>query len=149
MTAEISFQFFKVNLTTWFSMKSLKEQLQYLPDCLPACLVANSVTSWPLISLFMTFLTTSPFFSLLFHSDFSPCQSSPCIRGGKCNVESDAYSCDCLPFYSGRNCDGKYKTRHFSLNRAKVAPGRASGELERKWKECGREIFSAFNQTQN
>ena len=56
----------------------------------------------------MKFLTTEPFF-VSFHLDISPCQSSPCIRGGKCNVQSDGYSCDCLLFYSGRHCEGKYK----------------------------------------
>ena len=53
-------------------------------------------------------LTTGPFF-VSFHSDISPCQSSPCIRGGTCNVESNGYSCDCPPFNSGRHYEGKYK----------------------------------------
>ena len=44
--------------------------------------------------------------SFPFRSDFSPCQSSPCVNGGTCNVDSDGYSCDCLPFHSGRHCEG-------------------------------------------
>jgi Notch-like protein len=33
------------------------------------------------------------------------CAASPCENGGKCTGgENDAYSCECLPGYSGRNC---------------------------------------------
>ena len=77
----------------------------------------------------MKFLTTEPFF-VSFHPDISPCQSSPCIRGGTCNVESDGYSCDCPPFYSGRHCEGKYKKSqalYYSLNNTCVL-GRERGE---------------------
>ena len=68
-------------------------------------------------------------FYLSFFSDVSPCQSSPC-RGGTCNVESDGYSCDCLLFYSGRRCEGKYKKSqalYYSLNNTCV-PGRQRGK---------------------
>lgn len=35
-----------------------------------------------------------------------PCSSFPCLYGSKCKtVSTQSYTCQCLPGYSGQNCE--------------------------------------------
>lgn len=37
--------------------------------------------------------------------DIDECGSNPCQHGGMCNDHLNAYSCECLPGYTGANCE--------------------------------------------
>ena len=38
-------------------------------------------------------------------TDIDECASSPCQNGGTCNDNINSYTCDCIPGYSGSNCE--------------------------------------------
>ena len=35
---------------------------------------------------------------------FNPCANNPCLNGGNCLISASTYCCNCLPGYSGSNC---------------------------------------------
>ena len=41
----------------------------------------------------------------LFHLVLDMCQSQPCQNGGTCVDNINSYTCNCLPDYTGPNCD--------------------------------------------
>ena len=37
--------------------------------------------------------------------DIDECASSPCQNGGTCNDAVNSYTCQCVPGYTGSNCE--------------------------------------------
>ena len=55
-----------------------------------------------------TLTTPSPF--LL---DIDECDNDPCEHGGTCVDKVNSYSCNCLPGYTGAECqEGEYPFQH-------------------------------------
>ena len=47
--------------------------------------------------------------SFYIHADINECSSNPCVNGGTCVDQVNAYVCNCTPGYAGVNCQtGKY-----------------------------------------
>ena len=49
--------------------------------------------------------TLISFYRFQFVLDIDECQSQPCQNGGTCVGDIDSYNCNCLQFYTGRNCE--------------------------------------------
>ena len=42
-------------------------------------------------------------------SDTNACSNNECTNGGLCQKKNNTYLCQCLPGFTGRNCEGKFQ----------------------------------------
>ena len=47
--------------------------------------------------------------------DINYCESNPCRNGGTCIEEVDSYNCNCVPGYTGHDCETSKITYDFKL----------------------------------
>ena len=68
-------------------------------------------------------------------ADIDDCAPQPCLNGGTCSDGINEYSCDCLPGYSGTNCQRKPPPTHRSCRHA-ACPPRDTLSYAPRWTYC-------------